>query len=85
MKFNAKIEGIEVRGYEEKANKMTGRPYLLVRVEDETGQALEFADKSDYDDRKPLYKRGQEGDLIIRIDKARDWTNFEIVDFIKKK
>lgn len=76
MKFTAKIENIEARGYEEKTSKTTGQPYLLVRFEDEAGRVLEFADRDPA--RKDYYKRGTVGDLLIDIDNGRTWTNFNV-------
>lgn len=74
--MKATINNVNIRGCEEKQGK--GGAYLLVRFEDETGQAHELVDKEI--NRKEYYKRDTDGTLNIDIAIGK-WTTIRIVDF----
>lgn len=67
----------EIRGHEIKTNK-NNEPYVLVRVEDETGKAEELCDKDT--SRAEYYKRGTIGDITLDISIGK-FTTVRIIDF----
>ena len=69
---------IEIRGCEEKHSDKSGRDYLLVRFDDETGFVSDVVDKDL--SRKAFYKRGTTGDLYIKINVGK-FTTLEVKDF----
>ena len=77
--FNANIRGCEV-----KESKTTGKQYLLVRYEDETGAPEQVADHNTA--RQSLYKRNTEGTLYLEIitgrTKTGSYANISITDFV---
>ena len=70
------IENAEIRGCEQKTNKK-GEPYLLVRLEDETGAPCELVDKDM--SRQPYYVRGAEGNIYLDITIGK-YTTIRIID-----
>lgn len=71
------MQNAEVRGHEVKTNK-NGEPYIVVRVEDETGKSEELCDKEM--SRAEYYKRGTIGDLHLDIQVGK-FTTIRIIDF----
>lgn len=69
--MKATIKNAEIRGFEKKINKQ-GDPYLLVRLEDETGKAEELVDKNI--EHENIYHRGLLADVTINIDKGKYMT-----------
>ena len=77
--MKAKIDNVNIRGCEVKANKQ-GEPYMLVRFEDETGKPFELVDKEM--DRQPYYKRNTDMNLVVDITMGK-YTNIRIIDATK--
>ena len=75
----AKIENIEIRGFEVKQSKKDGKDYMVVRFEDVTGKGYELVDRDMENQR--YYNRGVQGDLYIDIDRAAKFTRIEICRF----
>lgn len=78
-----KIENIEIRGHEVKESKKDGKPYLIVRFEDETGKAHEILDRDM--ENEPFYKRGTVGDLYADLDIGKNFTKFAVSRFKTKE
>lgn len=74
-----KIENIEIRGHEVKESKKDGKPYMVVRFEDETGKAYEILDRDM--DNQPYYKRGTVGDIYADLDIGKSFTKFQVSRF----
>lgn len=79
--MKATVTNVNIRGCEPKMNKKD-EPYLLVRLEDETGKAYELVDK--VMERQSMYKRNAEGTLTIDVDTGR-YTSVRIADFVPNK
>lgn len=72
------MEDVEIRGFEEHTSKKTEKEYLIVKVDDQSGDRSEVID---YDSkRKPLYKRGTTGNLTLKIDIGK-YANVEVLNF----
>lgn len=63
MKVIAK--NLEIRGSEVKKSSKTNNEYIIVRVEDETGQSYELLDRDL--DNKDCYKRGIQCDMTLEL------------------
>lgn len=72
------VTNLEVRGIEEKLSRKTGKPYLIVRVEDDHGAWVNLIDRDI--SRKTLYEKGHfynfALDLVIRM----KYTSVSIID-----
>lgn len=75
--MKAIIKNAEIRGFEKKTNK-AGDPYLLVRVEDETGKTEAIVDKDM--SRESVYHRGLQADIGISINIGHNYVNIRIED-----
>lgn len=75
--MKATIKNAEIRGFEKRNNKQ-GDPYLLVRVEDETGKVEELVDKDMT--RETVYHRGLQADIGISINIGHNYTTIRIED-----
>lgn len=75
-----KIEDVEIRGHEVKESKKDGRPYIIVRFEDNTGKAHEILDRDM--DNEPFYKRGTLGVIYADLDIGKKFTRFEVSRFV---
>lgn len=75
--FAAVVPDACVRGYEEKTSQK-GTAYLIVRFEDQSGRPFSVCDRQT--DRKTLYKRNTEGDLMLEISTGK-YTNISITGF----
>lgn len=71
----AKVENLEVRGFERKKSKKSDNEYLIVRVEDEQGKQSELIDR-DLDNEK-YYKKGTMVDMLLTISFG-NFTNVSI-------
>lgn len=71
----AKVENLEVRGFERKKSKKSDNEYLIVRVEDEQGKQSELIDR-DLDNEK-YYKKGTMVDMLLTINFG-NFTNVSI-------
>lgn len=78
-----KIENIEIRGHEVKESKKDGKPYLIVRFEDETGKSHEILDRDM--ENEPFYKRGTVGDIYADLDIGKSFTKFQVSRFQTRK
>lgn len=74
-----KIENIEIRGHEVKESKKDGKPYMVVRFEDETGKAHEILDRDM--ENQQYYKRGTVGDIYAELDIGKSFTRFQVSRF----
>lgn len=74
-----KIENIEIRGSEVKESKKDGKPYMIIRFEDETGKAHEIIDRDM--DRQSYYVRGTVGDIWADLDIGKSFTRFNVTEF----
>lgn len=74
-----KIENIEIRGHEVKESKKDGKPYMIVRFEDETGRSYEILDRDM--DNQPYYKRGTVGDIYADLTMTKTWARLEVSRF----
>lgn len=77
--MTVKLENIEIRGHEVKTSKKDGKPYMVVRFEDETGRSHEILDRDM--DNQPHYKRGTVGHIYAYLDIGRNFTRFEVSRF----
>lgn len=77
--LRVKIENIEIRGHEVKESKKDGKPYMVVRFEDETGKAHEILDRDM--ENEPYYKRGTVGDIYADLDIGKSFTRFQVSSF----
>ena len=77
IKTLAIIKNAEVRGVEKKRSKK-GNDYLVVKIDDETGERSELMDKDI--SREEYYKRGTVGDFTIKLDISK-FANVEVKDF----
>ena len=72
------VTNLEVRGIEKKLSGKTGKPYLIVRVEDDHGAWVNLIDRDI--SRKTLYEKGHfynfALDLVIRM----KYTSVSIID-----
>ena len=75
-----KIEDIEIRGYEVKQSRTTGRDYLVVRFEDVAGKSHSIVDR-DMENRK-YYNKGVQGYFYANLDMGKKYTNFEVSRFV---
>lgn len=75
-----RIERVEIRGHEVKESKKDGKPYLIVRFEDETGKAYEILDRDM--ENEPFYKRGVQGDIFAELEIGRSFTKFQVSRFV---
>lgn len=78
-----KVENIEIRGHEVKESKKDGKPYMVVRFEDETGRSHEILDRDMENER--FYKRGTVGDLYADLDIGKNFTKFTVSRFQAKE
>ena len=78
-----KIENIEIRGHEVKESKKDGKPYMVVRFEDETGKAHEILDR-DLENQQ-FYNRGTVGDIYADLDIGKSFTRFQVSRFQARK
>ncbi len=78
-----KIENIEIRGHEVKESKKDGKPYMVVRFEDETGKAHEILDRDM--ENQQYYKRGTVGDIYADLDIGKSFTRFQVSRFQARK
>lgn len=78
----AKVENLEVRGYERKKSQKNDNEYLIVRVEDEQGKNVELIDR-DLDNEK-YYKKGTMVDMLLTISTGK-YTNVSIRKLMLKK
>lgn len=74
MKLYAK--DVEIRGYEIKESKKTGNEYIMVRVEDETGQRGELIDRTI--DNAPYYTRGTIADFVLEYQTGK-YTSLSVL------
>lgn len=75
-----KIEDVEIRGHEVKESKKDGKPYMIVRYEDERGVSREIVDRDM--ENEPYYKRGTRGVIHAELDIGRSFTRFEVARFV---
>lgn len=69
---------LEVRGVDEKMSRKTGRPYLLVRVEDDHGAWINLVDRDI--SRKELYIKGHFYDFKLNMVIRQEYTSISIID-----
>lgn len=74
MKLQA--QNFEIRGYEIKESKKTGNKYIVVRVEDETGERGNLIDRDV--DNAPYYKRGTIADFVLNYQTGQ-YTSLSVV------
>lgn len=69
---------LEIRGKERKISNKTGKEYLIVRAEDDTGKVIEFLDwNTENFDR---YKKGITVNFKLNLDIGK-YINISIKDF----
>lgn len=73
-----KIENVEIRGHEVKESKKDGKPYMVVRFEDETGRSHEILDRDM--ENEPYYKRGTVGNIYAELVMGK-YTNLSVTRF----
>lgn len=66
----------EIRGCEVKESQKTGNKYIVVRVEDETGQRGELIDRAI--DNAPYYTRGTIADMVLEYQTGK-YTSLSVV------
>lgn len=76
MIFTAKVENLEVRGYEAKEGK--NGEYAIVRFDAPNGDRLEFVDRDN--ERFEYYKRGKVCDVWLKVTNTAKYTNFTITE-----
>ena len=81
--MTVKLENIEIRGHEVKESKKDGKPYMVVRFEDETGKAHEILDRDM--ENQQYYKRGTVGDIYADLDIGKSFTRFQVSRFQARK
>lgn len=67
---------IEIRGCEIKKSTKTGNEYIMVRVEDETGQRGEFIDRAI--DNAQYYTRGTIADFVLEYQTGK-YTSLSVL------
>lgn len=72
------IHNLEIRGKEKKVSNKTGKEYLIVRVDDETGKTTELLDWNTENMEK--YKKGLTADFELNLDIGK-YINISIKDF----
>lgn len=78
----AKVENLEIRGFERRKSQKTDNEYLIVRVEDEQGKQEELIDR-DLDNEK-FYKKGTMVDMLLTISFGK-YTNVSVRKLTLKK
>lgn len=73
------IPDIEIRGHEVKTSKKDGKPYMVVRYEDQTGKSFEILDRDM--DREQFYKRGTLGSFYAEVDIGRNFSSVRVSEF----
>lgn len=73
-----KTTGLEVRGIEEKMSKKTGNCYLVVRVEDNNGEWLNFIDRNLSN--KEIYTKGTYYDFLLDLYVRKEYTSISIIN-----
>lgn len=76
--MKVKIENIEIRGHEVKESKKDGKPYMIVRFEDETGRSHEILDRDM--ENEAYYKRGTVGNIYAELIMGK-YTNLSVTKF----
>lgn len=73
-----KTNSLEIRGKEKKVSNKTGREYLIVRVEDETGRITELLDWNV--ENMERYRKGVSVNFELNLDIGK-YTNISVRDF----
>lgn len=76
--MKVKIENIEIRGHEVKESKKDGKPYMIVRFEDEAGRSYDIVDRDM--ENEPYYKRGTTGNIYAELTMGK-YTNLSVSRF----